>query len=468
MSGPCALLMSTDASLIGPVKEVVRSIGRYRLEVVSTTEDACTRVGRDDVLLVMVHLSRPGDAGQVTCLLQTIAIAKPSTVTLVIGDGHYAHQFLGLLRLGVADCLSRPLDLSRLGYLIDVLTVGARIGLPSARGDEASALATATADDPFLDAASPRLARMMEQLRRIAPQDTTVLLNGETGTGKTYLAGVIHQLSARRDKPFLTVNCGSLSATLIESEMFGHAKGSFTGADADRTGKFAAAGLGTLFLDEIDSLPLDLQVKLLRAVEERMFEPVGSNKSQAMLARLIVAANRPLGPEIAAGRFRADLYYRLNVIAFELPPLRERKAAIPAMAHSMMTRFAAQARRDFEGLSLEALEALEVHDWPGNLRELRNVIERAVALSPGPVIQVDDLPEHFQAVGPIGDRAEPRVTIPLTAGSLARSKEQAERERITHALVRHGNNRVRAAEELGISRMTLYNKLNKYNLNASP
>ena len=252
----------------------------------------------------------------------------------------------------------------------------------------------------------------MEQVRRVATQDTTILLGGETGTGKTRLARHIHELSPRRDLPFLVINCGALSASLIESEMFGHVKGAFTGADRDRTGKFAEVERGTLLLDEIDSLPLALQAKLLRAVEERIFEPVGSNKSLPVQARLIAASNRPLDQEAAAGRFRLDLYYRLNVVSFTLPPLRDRREMIAHLASNFIAEFAARSGREIDGISAEALRALQAHDWAGNIRELRNVIERAVVLCPGREIQVDDLPEQFHRNGTAVSSRSPRLLSP--------------------------------------------------------
>ncbi len=325
------LLISQDSSLSGTVQEVLSRIQGLKFDFVKNHEEACERVAEKDVALILSHLNPSSNVAELTRLLGTIEATGQKIPVVVLSDEYHAEQALTLLRLGVAEYLSRPLDLGRLGYLIDVLTLSLRRRLvrpepaqpavqpqvPKIEGDEA-----------FLFMPTGQMGQMVEQIRRIAPQDTTILLGGETGTGKTRLAGVIHRLSPRRDRPFLTINCGALSASLIESEMFGHVKGAFTGADADRVGKFAEVGSGTLFLDEIDSLPPSLQAKLLRAVEERVFEPVGSNKTQTLQARLIVASNRPLEEEVAAGRFRADLYYRLNVVAFNLPPLRERGEAV--------------------------------------------------------------------------------------------------------------------------------------------
>jgi two-component system response regulator HydG len=413
----------------------------------------------------------------------------------------------------VAEFLSRPLDLGRLAYLIDSLTIEARYALrprPAPVPEPAEVLVLGD-QSPFLFVPNTQMGRMVEQIKRIAPLETSVMLGGETGTGKTHLAGVIHRLSSRRGEPFLTINCGALAANLIESEMFGHVRGAFTGADAERTGKFAAVGRGTLFLDEVDSLPPELQAKLLRVVEERVFEPVGSNKTLRLRARLIVASNRPLEREVAAGRFRSDLFYRFNVVAFEIPPLRDRVSLIPALARSLLAEFAARNGRPIEGIAPEAMQALLAHSWPGNVRELRNAIERAVALCQGEVIELDDLPEHFHGIRPavattpaapsyqlsaapaaglsapvagpwaadrlatpnvaaspfLAPRAGPpdhRVSPPVVRSTLAESKERAELSLITEALERNGQNRLRAAAELGISRMTLYKKLHKYGL----
>ncbi len=351
----------------------------------------------------------------------------------------------------------------------------------------APAVQSRGSQEPFLYSPASDMGRLMEQIQRVAAHHSTVLLTGETGTGKTRLARLIHDLSPRRPEPFLVVHCGALSSNLIESEMFGHVRGAFTGADRNRIGKFAEAGRGTLLLDEIDSLTPDLQTKLLRVVEERVFEPVGSNQTLTMQARLIVASNRALDQEVAAGRFRSDLYYRLNVVGFHLPPLRERaREVIRPPAQQFLAEFTARHGGQVHGITEEAGRALEAYDWPGNIRELRNVVERAVALCAGAEIQLADLPDGIRrsaahsepaadccpplGIGFARESSQPGDNLPASPdrapanATLAHTKEKAEVARIVEALKRQNNNRLRAAAELGISRMALYKKLHRYGL----
>src|SRR5262245_23576607 len=475
MHDSIVLLITRDPKLARSVEEVAGSVSHLRQATVPTLEDAAGALDRPDLALVLAHLAGDGDADRVAGLLRDMANARRPVATLVLGEHYDAEQALRLLRLGAADYLDRPLDLRRLGYLLDVLTVRVRHAPRPAA--PAPAVEAAGGDGSFLFCPATAMGRLMEQVQRVAPQDVSILLGGETGTGKTRLARLIHELSPRRDQPFLTVNCGALSANLIESEMFGHVKGAFTGADRNRAGKFAEAGRGTILLDDIDALPAQVQAKLLRVVEERAFEAVGSDATVPMQARLVVASNRALDQEVAAGRFRADLYYRLNVVSFFLPPLRERGEMLPAMAERFLSPFAARNSRPVKGIDAAALRALQQYDWPGNVRELRNVIERAVALCPGEYVGVEDLPDAVRgaarpaqepaALPPVPAAAAPAAPAPAgasAAATLAEAKEAAEAERIRAALARNNNNRLRAAAELGISRMTLYKKLHQYGL----
>jgi DNA-binding NtrC family response regulator len=496
----CTLLVTQDPSLVNAVAETIQSIRGFRLLVVPDVDTACKEMlEHEEIVVTLVHLDGLTNVSGVTRILKVDPPDRRPRVTIVISEHDHPEQALIFSRLGVAECMIRPLDLNRLYYLLDVLTIQTRYGLPpkpEVKAPDQGEIRVLGDERPFVFMPSDRMGRTIEQIKRIAPTDTTVMIGGETGTGKTHLAGVIHSLSPRRDQPFLTINCGALAANLIESEMFGHARGSFTGADAERIGKFSAVGRGTLFLDEIDSLPPELQAKLLRVVEERVFEAVGSNKTLRLEARLIVASNRPLEGEVAAGRFRADLFYRLNVLAFDIPPLRERLAVLPALAYSLLVDQSARNGRSVEGIALPAMQALMAYSWPGNVRELRNVIERAVALGHGPMIELDDLPEHLHsrvnAAGtlPAPAPATPPVSSPAgflasraggvaspefdaqalqgplfaVRSSLAEFQDQTEKALISEALERNKHNRLRAAAELGISRMTLYKKLRKFKL----
>jgi DNA-binding NtrC family response regulator len=461
-------LITSDASLSRTVENLIAAVDGLRLAVVSSSDQACSLVESGEAVLVLAHLARASDEAAFVRLLRKVASSGRPVATLVLSEDYEAKQGLALLRAGAADYLARPLDLGRLAYLIEVLTLRARHAPPPAPEAAAPAVQSLGEQDLFFYTPGGGMGLVMEQIRRVAPQDTSILLGGETGTGKTRLARLIHELSPRRNAPFLVMNCGSLSAALIESELFGHVRGAFTGADRDRVGKFAQVGRGTLLLDEIDALPLDLQVKLLRAVEERVFEPVGSNRSLPFEARLITASNRSLEREVAAGRFRSDLYYRLNVVGFHLPPLRERPGSlIEALARHFVAEFAARNREEVEAIAPAAVQALRKHPWPGNVRELRNVIERAVALCPGRVVQLDDLPEAIRrtsAGSPPCPDGRAAASPSSTGSSLARRKEEAEAAHIVEALNRHMNNRLRAAAELGVSRMTLYKKMHRYGL----
>jgi two-component system response regulator HydG len=458
------IVVSEDAPVIESCRRAAGSVADSRLIVVRRAHEAECFLAQDQLQLILYHLAHPEETSELVRLLRRLASLGRGVALLVIGERYDEEQAWGLKRLGAAEFLSQPLDLERLASLISLFSAQSGFGeddcLPP-RGAESALWQR----PPGLSYKG--MEALLEQVRLVAVQDMTVLLGGETGTGKTRLARWIHELSPRRSEPFLAINCGALAAELIESEMFGHVKGAFTGADRARAGKFAAAGRGTLLLDEIDALPLGLQAKLLRAVEERVFEPVGSNETVPVQARLIAASNRPLEAEVEAGRFRADLYYRLNVIGFHLPPLRERRGMIRHLAASFLADCADRNGRPVHGITHEALRVLESYPWPGNIRELRNVIERAVALCPGPNIGLKDLPEALCSTAASAflcpHQAEPIDGSPAPL-ALRHARGEAEAALILQALRKHGNNRLRAARELGISRRTLYKKLHRYGL----
>jgi DNA-binding NtrC family response regulator len=302
---------------------------------------------------------------------------------------------------------------------------------------------------------SPVMQEVFETIKQVSTSRVTVLIQGETGTGKELVAHAIHQLSPRTRNPFIAVHCASLSETLLESELFGHEKGAFTGASERRRGRFELADGGTLFLDEIGELDAGTQVKLLRVLEERQFERVGGQVPLEVDVRLIAATNKNLRQMVEEGTFREDLFYRLYVVAVDIPPLRERMGDIPLLIQHFLTTLAEENGKTVEGLTPEARSALMHYAWPGNVRELRNVLERMVVLSRGNRLTLRDIPEAIRSDLPPGHA--PRSLAEM-------SLDEAEKQLIIQALAAHQGNRTKAAEQLGISRRTLHRKLNEYGL----
>jgi transcriptional regulator with PAS, ATPase and Fis domain len=303
---------------------------------------------------------------------------------------------------------------------------------------------------------SKRFVDVVRMAETVAPTDSTVLISGESGTGKEVLARHLHDLSTRAEGPFLSINCGALPESLLESELFGHVRGSFTGAVRDKQGLFVAARGGTFFLDEVGEMSPATQVKLLRVLQEREVIPVGATEALPVDVRIVAATNRDLEEEIRRGGFRSDLYYRLNVITLHLPPLRDRPEDVPLLAAHFLERFAATHNREELRLTPDALEVMQSYDWPGNVRELENALERAAVLTSGPEIDVEVLPA----------RITQRAPQPLVAASLPPnpSMEIIERAYIHWVLQSEGGNKTRAAEVLGIDPSTLYRKLMRYGM----
>ena len=307
---------------------------------------------------------------------------------------------------------------------------------------------------------SAAMLEVAETIRQVAPTQATILLLGETGTGKEMAAKAIHQLSARARKPMVTVHCAALAPTLLESELFGHEKGAFTGANERRVGRFEQANGGTLFLDEIGEIDASVQIKLLRLLGERTFERLGSSKTISADVRLISATNKNLAAKVKEGVFREDLYYRLNVVPVTMPALRERLSDVPLLAQAFVREFAKLNGKAVAGLTAEALDVMMAYSWPGNVRELRGAMEHAVVFSRGDAVAIRDLPAAVRSG--VSDLAKPVVGPSALTGDM--TVKDAEKELIVQALKETGGNRTLAAKRLGMSRRTLHRKLHKYHL----
>jgi two-component system, NtrC family, response regulator AtoC len=369
---------------------------------------------------------------------------------------------VGAMRAGASDYLTKPFPIDRLLMSLE-------------RAVERRALVTE--NQQLLEdlgrrhslgsmrSTSDAMREVFDTVRAVADTRATVLLEGESGTGKSLLARSLHEAGDRSDEPFVVVNCGALPSDLLESELFGHVKGSFTGAIADRAGKFELAEGGTLFLDEIACAPLDLQVKLLRVLQERTYERVGDTETKTANVRIIAASNEDLASAVEAQRFREDLYYRIRVVAVKVPPLRDRTGDIPFLAKAFLDRFCREHGRELEGFTPRALQALAAHTWPGNVRELENALERTVLLATGTALTNSDLPDEVRAssknIESTGFQPD-SIASPLLPLKVA--LEAPEREILVSALLQSQGCRKSTAEVLDINRTTLFNKMRKYGL----
>ncbi len=408
-------------------------------------------------------------------LLRRIAAEHPGVAVIMLTAYGTIESAVQALRLGACDYLTKPvidvelrLSLERAlrqqVLLAENRTLRRQLDKKSTPGSAEPGMAGLVGSDH-------RMLKVYELIQAVAPSRTTVLMTGESGTGKSLIARAIHDASPRRDKPFVELSCGSIPETLLESELFGHVKGAFTGAHVDKVGRFLAANGGTIFLDEINSASAGMQLKLLRVLQERKFEPVGSSQTVEVDVRVVLATNQPLEILVADGRFRQDLYYRINVVKIELAPLRERTADIPQLAGHFLRIYAAELGKQLTGFSPEALEALRRYRYPGNVRELQNIVERAAVLSKRPTIVPDDLPPQVASpadtagfVGP--SAAAPAAEAPWSPMPLEQALLGPERLILLGALKANNWNRQKTAEQLGINRTTLYKKMKLHNIEA--
>jgi DNA-binding NtrC family response regulator len=439
------LIVDDEVTTRNLCRDVAADAG-LQVYVAATTEEALDILDQFPVDIVVTDLQVP-QLGGLELLKRTRANNAEIAVMVLTQYGTIATA-IEATRLGATDYVTKPFHVEELRAKLDRLIHTIEVD------QENRLMREELRSRPGfggLIGMSPRMQRVYKLIQKVAQHTYPVLILGESGTGKELVARSIHFSGPRKNKPFAPVDCSSLVPTLIESELFGYVKGAFTGAQHTKQGLFEAAGEGTLFLDEIGDLPIDLQAKLLRALQEREIKPIGSNERIGIRARVIAATNRDLETAIRTGGFRQDLYFRLNVVQIKLPPLRERKADIPLLVNSFLEKFSDSAR-PIHTVSEDAMRRITAYDWPGNIRELENAIERAVALGSGPILHVGGLPSNLQYTvsekHPEGDELVPLDIL--------------ERRAIFRALQETSGDKLAAARLLGIGKTTLYRKLKQY------
>jgi DNA-binding NtrC family response regulator len=419
----------------------------YEVLIAESGATALTILSENPVDVMLSDLRMPGMDGMT--LMQRALAGSPQLICILLTAYGNIETAVEAMRHGATDFLTKPVNLEQLEMVLQRV-------LRSRRAETENIKLREQLDSKFgmenIIGSSPEMQQIFDTVRQVAASRATVLIQGESGTGKELIAKAIHRLSPRKNGSFVPVHCAALSSTLLESELFGHEKGAFTGAAERRKGRFELADGGSLFLDEIGEVDASVQVKILRALEERRFERVGGQESIDVDTRLIAATNRDLKKMVADGKFREDLYYRLYVVVIHLPALRERTGDIPLLLKHYLDVFNQENGRAIDGFSPDALDLLTAYRWPGNVRELRNVVEQMVVLSRSQRIGVRDLPAHIREAGSSSGSG------PVETGSL----ESLEKRAILQALKEADGNRTHAAEKLGISRRTLHRKIAEY------
>jgi DNA-binding NtrC family response regulator len=442
MSAGTVLVVDDEAAMRTALEASFRRDG-WDVSTASGTEDALTKFRRTPFPLVVTDVRMPdGDGLQV---MQGVRQMAPSTAVIFLTAYGTVTDAVQAIKEGACDYLMKPVSFDRLREAAERVLAAA--GAPA---EEKRHLAA-----PELIGRAPVFLGLLDQVRRVAKTDADVLIEAESGTGKELIARMIHRAGPRREAPFVAVNCSAFPVHLLESELFGHIRGAFTGASSNKPGKFELANRGTLLLDEIGEMPLELQPKLLRVLQEREVDPLGSTRAVPFDVRVIATTNRPLRPSITAGEFRADLYYRLSVVPLTIPPLRERSGDIVGLAEHFLRKHAQKSAPPYR-IAPELAHRLEAHSWPGNVRELENFVRRALAFSTGSVLG-SELLAHLEAVNDT-----PRSAGPQAGASL----RDVERELLERTLEATGGNRTRAAELMGVSLRTVRNKIRHYGLPA--
>ncbi|MGN0728289.1 sigma-54-dependent transcriptional regulator [Treponema sp.] len=420
----------------------------YNVKTAASGKEGLELISKGDIDLVITDLRMPGISGEE--VLSRIATETPGIPVIILTGHGSIDSAVDAMRHGAYDFLTKPLNLDQLGIIVKRALENRQIKI------EHQELKKEVAENSVMKEMignSPAMQKIQETIKKAAASKASVLITGESGVGKEVVARAIHLLSSRRDRQMINVHCAALSETLLESELFGHEKGAFTGADHLQKGRFELAHGSTVFLDEIGEINQNVQIKILRVLAERKFERVGGEQTISVDVRIIAATNRNLEDEIKAGKFREDLYYRLNVIHIHVPPLRERKSDLPLLVSSFLEEFNAENKKQVKGFSSKAKAAIMKYDWPGNIRELRNCVESAVVMSSGSEIGIEDLPPAVAK-----STQENSIMIPLGV-----KLYEAERIVIEQTLAANKNNKSKTADILGIGRKTLQRKLSDWN-----
>ena len=444
------LIVDDEKNIVSGLEEAFTLEG-YSVLTAYDGKEAWDKVNTNNVDLVITDLRMPMMNGNE--LVERISSSYPMLPVIVLTGHGTIETAVESMRKGAVDFFTKPVDLDKLFLVVKKCLANSELQEQNKKLTEEIEKLKNQQKYSKIIGKSGKVASLMETINQVAPSKATVLITGESGTGKELVADAIESLSARHGKPFIKVHCASLSSTLLESELFGHEKGAFTGATSQKKGRFELADGGTLFLDEIGEIDAATQVKLLRVLQEREFERVGGEKTISVDVRVIAATNRDLKEEVRKGNFREDLYFRLAVVEINVPPLRERKEDIDLLSLSFVKEVAKENGREIDGISPHARKALFSYSWPGNIRELKNCIESAVVMAKGKTIEFDDLPSHIRG------ESEKEKAISL---ELPITMEEAEKALIMETISFASGNKTKAAELLGIGRKTLHRKLSEW------
>lgn len=447
-----SILIADDESSIRESLTIVLRDEGYNCTAVEDGEEAIRAIDEKsfDIIITDLKMPKTGGLGVLEHALQY----SSDTLTIIITAHATLETAISALRKGAADYILKPLDFDEVLIRIENL-------LEHKKVVQENKYLREQIDQEFnfnhIIGESGAMKHVYKMVERVSSATSNVLVTGESGTGKELVARAIHSNSDRAKKPFLAINCGAIPEDLVESELFGHKKGAFTGAASDKDGIFVAAHGGTVFLDEVAEIPLNLQVNLLRVLQEREVKPVGSNQTISFDTRIIAATNKDLEAEVEKGNFRDDLYYRLNVVELPLPPLQERREDIPLLAHHFLKKYNKELKRNLKGISSEAMSAMMAYQWKGQVRELENIIERSVLLSDNEYLQLEDLPGAIR-------NTSGSEEVDMDSQTLEKAVQVFEKHHIQSMLKRTGGNKSEAARLLGIDPSTLYRKMERLGL----